>query len=79
MTTIFFFFFCRSKSMIIPDLYRDIDVSIRSECTEKIVDAIPSSLPEHMDISPSMVLSPSPARTDWLRQLAMGTNKSKFV
>jgi len=64
----------RSKNMIIPDLYRDIDSIKSCQKEERYVDKIPSSLPENMDISPSMVLSPSPARTDWLGQFAYGNN-----
>jgi hypothetical protein len=60
--------------MIIPDLYRDIDSIKSCQKEERYVDKIPSSLPENMDISPSMVLSPSPARTDWLGQFAYGNN-----
>lgn len=70
----------RSKSIIIPDLYREIDIAInRSKLREQIVDNIPLSLPEHLDISPSMVLSPSPAKTDWLQQFTCENNKSKFI
>lgn len=61
--------------MIIPNLYRDIDVKSNFRDLEKCVDIIPSSLPENMDISPSMMLSPSPAKTDWLGQFANGINK----
>lgn len=64
----------RSKNMIIPDLYRDID-SIKSyKEEERYINKIPSSLSENMDISPSMVLSPSPAKTDWLGQFVNGNN-----
>jgi len=65
--------------MIIPDLYRDID-SIKSykEEEERYINKIPSSLSENMDISPSMVLSPSPAKTDWLGQFAYGNNAQKL-
>jgi len=60
--------------MIIPDLYRDIDSIKSSKGGDIYVDKIPSSLPDNMDISPSMVLSPSPAKTDWLGQFAYGNN-----
>lgn len=61
--------------MIIPNLCRKVDSINHSEATDKIMDKSSSSLPENMDISPSMVLSPSPTKTDWLRQFACGTNK----
>lgn len=61
--------------MIIPNLYRKVDSINHSGAIDKSTDKSFSSLPENMDISPSMVLSPSPAKTDWLRQFACGTNK----
>lgn len=64
--------------MIIPNLYRKIDSINNSEAIDKSMDKISSSLPENMDVSPSMVLSPSPAKTDWLRQFACATNKPIF-
>lgn len=60
--------------MIIPDLYRDFDSIKSSKGEETCMDVNSSSLPENMDISPSMVLSPSPAKTDWLRQFAHENN-----
>lgn len=66
----------RSKNMIVPNLHRTVDTMNRN--VEKSINQISSSLPENMDISPSMVLSPSPAKTDWLRQFACGTNKPAF-
>lgn len=60
--------------MIIPDLYRDIDSIKSCKEEERYINKIPSSLSENMDISPSMVLSPSPAKTDWLGQFAYGNN-----
>lgn len=65
------------KTMIIPDLYRDINSTDQFTDAENNMDKISSSLPDNMDISPSMVLSPSPAKTDWLTQFACG-NKHIF-
>lgn len=70
----------RSKSIIVPNLYREIDIANNhSKLTEQTVDNIPLSLTEHSDISPSMVLSPSPTKTDWLQQFTCENNKSKFI
>lgn len=60
--------------MIIPDLYRDIDSMKSSKGRERYNDQNLSLLPDNMDISPSMVLSPSPAKTDWLGQFAYENN-----
>lgn len=65
----------RSKKMIIPHIYRTIDNINNSRDSDKCMDKISSSLPENMDISPSMMLSPSPAKTDWLGQFANEINK----
>lgn len=70
LTSIFLLIF-RSKSMIMPDLYREVSNIDQFECVEKTVDTIPSSLTEHMDISPSMVVTPSPTNTDWLQQFCL--------
>jgi len=61
--------------MIIPDLFREFNGINQYKEIENYEDEIPSSLPENMNISPSMVLSSSPATTDWLRQFAYGTDK----
>lgn len=64
--------------MIIPDLYRDTNSIDQLTDAENKMDKSSSSLPDNMDISPSMVLSPSPAKTDWLMQYASGNNKHVF-
>lgn len=59
--------------MIIPILHEDtnfINSSVGAIHTSKMS----SSLPETMDISPCMILSPSPGKTDWLGQFVCDTN-----
>lgn len=69
-------FVFRSKYMIIPIIHKDIDF-INSSVVEDIqMHNKPSSFPETMDISPSLVLSPSPGKTDWLSQFVCVTNNS---
>lgn len=70
-------FVFRSKNMIIPILHKDTNFINRS--VEDIhVNKMSPSLPETMDISPSMVLSPSPGKTDWLGQFVCDINKSIY-
>lgn len=60
--------------MMLSDIYRDIDSMNCHRNVEKSMN-IPSSLPDNMEISPNMVISPSPAKTDWIMQFDCGTNK----
>lgn len=62
-------FIFRSKSFV-SDLYRqfDDDVNKRDPVDEE-EDKESSSLIDTMDISPSMLSTSSPAKTDWLGQL----------
>lgn len=62
-----------------PDLYKEVSSINHSNWVEKILDIAPSSPTEHMDISRSMVVTPSPTNTDWLQQFVYGNNKYKFV
>lgn len=45
---------------------------------ENSINNFPSSLQENMDISPSMIISPSPTKTDWLKQFTCEINKPKY-
>lgn len=64
--------------MISSDVFMDItdinDCSSREEIEDK-----ESSLQEIMDISPSMLSSSSPAKTDWLGQLTYDANKCIYL
>jgi len=63
--------------MFIPDLFREFDSINQCRRVDKKEDKITSSLPENMNISPSMVSS-SPVKTDWLKQFACGTYEHMF-
>lgn len=60
----------RSKDTIMPDLYRHFDDDI-TKCAnvDEEDDKESSSFVDSMDISPSMLSTSSPAKTDWLGQL----------
>jgi len=64
--------------MFIPDLFREFDSINQCRSVDKTEDKILSSLSENMNISPSMVSSSSPVKTDWLKQFACGTNEHIF-
>lgn len=64
--------------MFIPDLFREFDSINQCRRVDKKKDKIQSSLPENMNISPCMASSSSPIKTDWLKQLACGTNEHIF-
>ncbi|VVC30426.1 RNA polymerase I specific transcription initiation factor RRN3 [Cinara cedri] len=70
----------RSKNLITPDLYRNIEIDfLNFSKTTGNISHIVSSLPDNnMDISPSMVLSPSPGKIDWLGQFVYDSNKPIF-
>jgi len=60
----------RSKDFIMPDLYRHFDDDISKHVNIDDDEDKDSSLPiDTMDISPSMLSTSSPAKTDWLGQL----------
>jgi len=60
----------RSKDFIIPDLYRYFDDDINKHVNIDDEEDKESSLAiDTMDISPSMLSTSSPAKTDWLGQL----------
>lgn len=63
-------FVFRSKDVIMSDLYRyfDDDAKKRRSIDDE-EDKESSLLIENMDISPSMLSTSSPAKTDWLGQL----------
>lgn len=47
-----------------------------SKTTGNILHNVVSSLPDNdMDVSPSMMLSPSPGKIDWLGQFVYDSNK----
>lgn len=68
--------------MIIPDLFREFDSINQYRCIENNEDKIPLSFPDNINISSDMfidiVLSPSPAKTDWLEQFDCRNNKTVF-
>lgn len=60
----------RSKDFIIPDLYRHFDDDINKHVNVDDEEDKETSLAiDTMDISPSMLSTSSPAKTDWLGQL----------
>lgn len=62
-------FIFRSKDIIVSDLYKHFDDDINKETNDEEEDKESSLLVENMDISPSMLSTSSPAKTDWLGQL----------
>jgi len=64
------FIIFRSKDFIIPDLYRHFDDDINKHTNiDDEEDKESALLNDTMDISPSMLSTSSPAKTDWLGQL----------
>jgi len=60
----------RSKDFIMPELYRHFEDDINKHVNVDDEEDKESSLPiDTMDISPSMLSTSSPAKTDWLGQL----------
>jgi len=62
-------FIFRSKDVIMSDLYRHFDDDINKHTNDDEEDKESSLLIDTMDISPSMLSTSSPAKTDWLGQL----------
>lgn len=59
----------RSKGFV-SDLYRQFDDDVnKKDSVDEEEDKESSSLIDTMDISPSMLSTSSPAKTDWLGQL----------
>lgn len=59
--------------MIAPILNEDTNF-IKSSVEKIHTSKMSPSLPDTMDISPCMVLSPSPGKTDWLGQFICDAN-----
>ncbi|XP_050531898.1 RNA polymerase I-specific transcription initiation factor RRN3-like isoform X2 [Daktulosphaira vitifoliae] len=64
----------RSKSVIMSNLFRNFDDSLSRSLTTEEDEEKDSSLIENMDISPSLLSSSSPAKTDWLGHLIIHQN-----
>ncbi|XP_022170492.1 RNA polymerase I-specific transcription initiation factor RRN3-like isoform X1 [Myzus persicae] len=65
-----FYVLPRSKDCIMPDLYRHFEDDINKHANiDDEEDKESSLLIDTMDISPSMLSTSSPAKTDWLGQL----------
>lgn len=62
-------FLFRSKHVIMPDLYNNFDDDLNKLAINEEEDKESSLLVDTMDISPSMLSTSSPVKTDWLGQL----------
>lgn len=61
--------FLRSKDIIMSNLYRQFDDDTNKHAIiNEDEDKESTSFVDTMDISPSMLSTSSPAKTDWLRQ-----------